>query len=74
MARANVVGVAARTRSSDAQRERAELLRRVGLEELRAAVDGVHRLARAGVAGKALREWQRAPCRAARRRERCRDR
>ena len=38
------------------QRELAELLRRLGREQMRAAVDGVHRLARAGVAGVALRE------------------
>src|SRR5207244_10078699 len=34
-----------------AQRELAQLLRRVGLEQLRAAVDRVHRLARGRVAG-----------------------
>ena len=35
---------------------RAELLRRVGLEQVRAAVDRVHRLAQRGVAWKLLRD------------------
>ena len=39
-----------------AQRQRAELLRRVALEQMRAAVDGVHRLARSRFAGKAGHE------------------
>ena len=37
-----------------AQRQRAELLRGVGLEQVRAAVDGVHRLPRGRIAGKLL--------------------
>ena len=50
-----------------AQRDRAELLRRVGLEQMRAAVDDVHRLPRGGVAGELLRDARRSPCRAGRR-------
>ena len=38
-----------------AQRDGAELLRRVGLEQMRAAVDGVHRLARRRVARETAR-------------------
>src|SRR5207244_3755455 len=36
-----------------AQSQRAELHRRVALEQVRAAVNGVHRLSRGGVSGKA---------------------
>ena len=38
------------------QRERAELLRRVGLEQMRAAVDDVHRLAARRIAGELARD------------------
>ena len=65
MARANVERIDAMLVERPARAFSPELARRVGLEEMRAAVDGVHRLALAGVAGEAAHERDERGVRAA---------